>query len=98
MKTEKGTKGKMEAVAILRKKAQELGRQPKKSDFSDIEVNMVKSCLGPWPRALEEAGLKEVSEGRRERLRNREEKHIRAKVRRRVAKTDKKAGPDRPAR
>ncbi len=98
MKTEKDTKGKTEAAALLRLKAQELGRMPKKSDFLDNEINMVKSCLGPWPRALEEAGLKEVSEGRIARLKNREEKHIRAKVRRRVAKTDKNAGPDRPAR
>lgn len=33
-------------------------RFPKKSDFSEEEVSMIKAYLGPWPRALEEAGIK----------------------------------------
>ncbi|MDO4317316.1 MAG: hypothetical protein Q4C48_03810 [Lachnospiraceae bacterium] len=74
------------AVELLRKKAEELSRLPKKTDFSEREVIMVKSCLGPWPRALEAAGLKEVSQARTERLARRREKRIRAKVKRRVAK------------
>lgn len=74
------------AVELLRKKAEELSRLPKKTDFTEREVIMVKACLGPWPRALEAAGLKEVSKARIERLARRREKRIRAKVKRRVAK------------
>ena len=45
----------------LRQCAAELDRLPKKSDMSRMDVMLVKSCLGPWPRALEKAGLKPVS-------------------------------------
>ena len=34
-------------------------RFPKKSDFSEEEVSYIKAHLGPWPRALEEAGIKQ---------------------------------------
>lgn len=33
-------------------------RYPRRSDFSDAEVVAIKALLGPWPRALELAGLK----------------------------------------
>ena len=33
-------------------------RYPKRSDFADDEVVLIKAHLGPWPRALEAAGLK----------------------------------------
>jgi len=33
-------------------------RYPRRSDFSEAEVNAIKAFLGPWPRALEAAGLK----------------------------------------
>lgn len=46
------------AIRALRKKADELGRIPKKSDFDDATRARIKSFLGPWPRALEHAGLK----------------------------------------
>lgn len=36
-------------------------RLPQKSDFTDEEVCFIKQSLGPWPRALEKAGLKPES-------------------------------------
>ena len=70
------------AIALLKNKSEELScageqRFPCRSDFSEDEVNAIKSFLGPWPRALEAAGLKEAREdGRAEKLL---EKRIRAK-------------------
>lgn len=48
-----------ECMLLLRQKKEETGRYPKKSDFSEEQVAMIKSYFGPWPRALEAAGLKE---------------------------------------
>ena len=53
---------KKQAVLLLQKKAEEIGRIPKKDDFDDITVARIKAYLGPWPRALEYAGLKEAKE------------------------------------
>lgn len=50
------------AVELLRKKAEEMGQIPKKTDFTPEEVARIKNALGPWPRALEAAGLKEPKE------------------------------------
>ncbi len=50
------------ASEILCKKAQELGRVPLKSDFDPVTISKIKAYLGPWPRALEYAGLKEEKE------------------------------------
>ena len=47
------------AVAELKKKFDELGRLPKKTDFDEITRARIKAFLGPWPRALETAGLKQ---------------------------------------
>ena len=47
------------AIRQLQYKAQELGRPPTKKDFDDATRTRVKAFLGPWPRALEAAGLKE---------------------------------------
>ncbi|MBE6850668.1 MAG: hypothetical protein E7504_02860 [Ruminococcus sp.] len=33
-------------------------RYPKRADFSEREVVAIKAFLGPWPRALEAAGVK----------------------------------------
>ncbi|MDE6761703.1 MAG: hypothetical protein K2J90_13670 [Lachnospiraceae bacterium] len=49
-------------IMLLRKKQKETGRYPKKSDFSEEETAMIKSYFGPWPRALEAAGVKEPRE------------------------------------
>lgn len=48
-----------QAVELLRNKAVQLGRTPQKSDFDTVDVIKIKRVLGPWHRALEEAGLKE---------------------------------------
>ena len=47
------------AADLLRQKAEKLGRVPQKADFEPIEISHIKAYLGPWPRALEYAGLKE---------------------------------------
>jgi len=54
-------------IELLNKCAEELllsgeDRFPKKSDFMPEEVSAIKAFLGPWPRALEAAGLKEPPE------------------------------------
>ena len=69
-----------------KKRLEEAGenRFPQRSDFSDEEVCAVKAFLGPWPRALEAAGIKEVRNDDRKRLNS--EKRIRAKRRRTEAK------------
>lgn len=55
-------------------------RYPQRSDFADEEVCAIKAFLGPWPRALEAAGLKPPrSDDRPERNK---EKRIKAKRRR----------------
>ena len=47
------------AEELLRQKAKELGRLPRKDDFDEPTRSRIKAFLGPWPRALEAAGLKE---------------------------------------
>lgn len=52
-------KTKEECIQILCAKAAELDRLPNKSDFTEFEAARIKAYFGPWPRALEAAGLKE---------------------------------------
>ena len=47
------------AILQLRKKAEKLGRVPKRADLDEATQARIKAYLGPWPRALEVAGLKE---------------------------------------
>ena len=47
------------AEDLLRQKFAELGRLPTKKDFDSASCAQIKAYLGPWPRALESAGLKE---------------------------------------
>lgn len=47
------------AIRQLQQKAQALGRPPIKADFDDATRARIKAFFGPWPRALEAAGLKE---------------------------------------
>ncbi len=47
------------AEELLRQKEKELGRTPRKDDFDEATRSRIKAFLGPWPRALESAGLKE---------------------------------------
>ncbi len=48
------------AIETLCQKSEELGRLPKKSDFDVVTLSRIKAFLGPWPRALQTAGLKEA--------------------------------------
>ena len=49
---------KLWAEELLRQKYIELGRLPQKDDFDEPTRSRIKAFLGPWPRALEAAGLK----------------------------------------
>lgn len=55
------------AAAQLRAKAEEVEHIPKKEDFDEVTLSGIKAYLGPWPRALEYAGLKEVSKRKKRR-------------------------------
>ena len=57
--------------------AQGLSRYPQRSDFEDRAVVAIKAFLGPWPRALEAAGVKPPRED--DRAEKNKEKRIRAK-------------------
>ena len=76
------------AINLLRSRADEMGNGilPKKSDFSPEEVNLIKQKLGPWPRALEEAGLKEKPE-----LSTAEKSRLKRERSRKAAKLRKRA-------
>ena len=50
------------AIRKLKDKANQLGHLPIKADFEAQEIIDIKAALGPWPRALEAAGLKEPRE------------------------------------
>ena len=50
------------AIQKLKDKADQLGRLPIKADFETQEIIDIKAALGPWPRALEAAELKEPRE------------------------------------
>ena len=76
------SKKEQECIALLRQRYAALlsageDRYPRRSDFSAEEVVAVKACFGPWPRALEAAGLKEADP---EKAEKRVQKRIRAKI------------------
>lgn len=48
------------AVSVLKEKQAEISRIPHKDDFDTVTLSQIKAFLGPWPRALEKAGLKEA--------------------------------------
>ncbi len=80
-----------DCIALLVKKQDELNkigenRLPKRSDFSDREIMAVKSFFGPFPRALEAAGIKEK---RPDAEQKRREKRLRAKKNRLKYKLEK---------
>lgn len=56
---------KEEYLEALCEVARKEGRLPKKSDFSEADVNRIKGMFGPWPWALESAGLKESKQEER---------------------------------
>ena len=54
---------KEDCIVLINNKYKELiamgaVRYPKRADFSEREVVAIKAFLGPWPRALEAAGIK----------------------------------------
>ena len=65
---------------------QGLSRYPQRSDFEEREVVAIKAFLGPWPRALEAAGIKPPRED--DRAQKNKEKRIRAKRTRTAALKD----------
>ena len=86
-----------ECLRLLRDKKARLEEQgetryPKRSDFSEREVVAIKAFFGPWPRALEAAGIKPPRND--DHAKRNEEKRIRAKRRRiaamKQAKSDQK--------
>ena len=86
-----------DCIILLKNKYEEflaegISRFPKRSDFKEREVVAIKAFLGPWPRALEAAGIKPPREDNT--LKN-EEKRVRAKRARiealRTAEREKKS-------
>ncbi len=72
-----------DCLLLLRRAAEQTpDRFPRRSDFSEEEVVAIKAHLGPWPRALEAAGLKEPRA--ESRLDKNRERRIRAKRNRRL--------------
>lgn len=61
-------------ISMLCDIAQKEGRLPKKSDFSEYDVMRIKGFFGPWPWALEAAGLKEPKHLQKVQ-KNREKRH-----------------------
>lgn len=59
MNLSRNPQAKGQACEMLVQKAALLGRLPQKADFSVEDLVFIKAHLGPWPRALEAAGLKE---------------------------------------
>lgn len=79
--------GKAEAIALLctmqeTLRSQGILRLPQRSDFPAEAVVQIKTYLGPWPRALEAAGLKPP----RDDASHRTQRRIAAKRRRTAAK------------
>ena len=73
---------KEDCLVLLNEKYKELQsksieRYPQRSDFSDREVVAIKAFLGPWPRALEAAGIKPPRDD--DRPQRNKEKRARAK-------------------
>lgn len=71
-------------LLMKEKQAKITDRYVRRSDFTDEEVVAIKSFLGPWPRALEAAGLK--PERSFSRIEKNREKRERARRRRREEK------------
>ena len=83
-----------DCVQLLLSKRQELleqgiDRLPQRSDFENEEVVAIKAFLGPWPRALEKAGLKEPQSI--DRLEKNREKRRRARRKAREARKKENA-------
>lgn len=85
-----------DCIAMLQKKYEELKAQgcsdfPKRADFSEDDVVAIKAFLGPWPRALEAAGIKPVNEALMEKKRQKKIAMKRKKTQRKIEAKRKKA-------
>ena len=81
-----------DCLALLRETRERLLREgfdryPKRADFEEAQVVAIKAFLGPWPRALEEAGIKPPRNG--DRLERNRQKRIAAKRRRNAERKNK---------
>jgi len=79
---------KEQCIKLLTDKSSKLNRLPKKDDFTPQEVVAIKAFLGPWPRALEAAGLKPLRDASC--VDKKREKRIRAKRKLTAMKKDDK--------
>lgn len=88
-------------IALLRDKQQSLSVQglerfPQRGDFDVEQVVAIKAAFGPWPRALEAAGIKPPRPGDPKKCTR--EKHIRSKRGRtgvlKAQKPQNKSSPD----
>lgn len=84
-------------LALLRETRERLTREgfdryPKRADFREEEVVAIKAFLGPWPRALEAAGIKPPRNG--DRLERNRQKRIAAKRRRNAERKKNKTVPE----
>ena len=68
-----------ECFRLLCDKAEELGRLPNRDDFPPGYAVKIKEKLGPWPRALEAAGLKQETEKRLAKIKRRYATRIKKK-------------------
>lgn len=82
------------AEELLRQKKEELGRLPKKDDFNEVVRSRIKAFLGPWPRALEQAGLKEAKPDKTKSKKRKKSNSIKAKRLTSFHKLEKKS-PDK---
>lgn len=85
---------KEDAISLLKEKYESIlktgeNRFPKRSDFSEKEVVAIKAFLGPWPRALELAGIKEPRDDNK--AQKNKEKRILAKRRKNAILKEQKS-------
>ncbi|MCQ2479168.1 MAG: hypothetical protein MJ120_00910 [Clostridia bacterium] len=73
-------------IELLKQTAERENRLPRKADFSQDDVNRIKGFFGPWPWALEAAGLKESKQ--EERIAKNRERRLRAKERKKQFKSE----------
>lgn len=72
-------------------------RYPQREDFSSEEVCAIKAQLGPWPRALECAGIKATSSRYEAAQARKLDKRIAARRKQTAAKIARKASETSPA-
>ena len=82
-------------IELLQRKAEELGRRPRKTDLESEDLGNIRSNFGKWCYALEEAGLTTPSKATVERRRNKiekwERKHEEERKKRRSSSKPSKA-------